>query len=329
MITTTSLDDALANVHRHHLEYGPGFSDHAPMVLDALEHSGRGEHIDRWVAGYLPRLDPLTLRTEPEEQRWIAVFDEALNDRDWQDVVAEWVPALVDAFPTAAGHGLLRTAHAARSLGRADTPERRRELAHGLAYWSWRAQRLPSVAVAGSATPAQVLSRLPAAAPADQQGSISARLGRVVTPDFVRGAAEVALPDDPADALTLVTEQAARALRSAGPAGTFAVLHGLTSSIASRDLLLLVSPGDARRLVEAAWLTVAALWVAYGGGNPLVATSARGIVPAADELVVRAVRHGDEHAIKVAVAAWSEERATGDRPEVRAAALAGVEFFGA
>ena len=61
----------------------------------------------------------------------------------------------------AATHGLIRTAHAVRSLAAEETSrERRAELASGLAYWAARYQAVPG-------TPTQVPPRLPSDALAD------------------------------------------------------------------------------------------------------------------------------------------------------------------
>ena len=51
---------------------------------------------------------------------------------------------LAPGLSAAATHGILRTAHAARALSRRDTPERRGELARGLAYWAVAYEELPA-----------------------------------------------------------------------------------------------------------------------------------------------------------------------------------------
>ena len=54
-----------------------------------------------------------------------------------------WVPRFAPAIVSRAAHGLIRTAHAARSLSVSDTAPRRRELAQGLGYWASTWQTLP------------------------------------------------------------------------------------------------------------------------------------------------------------------------------------------
>lgn len=332
-LSRTPIDDALDRIHTTHLEYGPGFSDHAPMVVEALDVVGRSDTIAAWLADYAPRLDRLGERDEPDELMWVERLDSEVAVRPWRDVVVDRVIQLTDATAAAAGHGLLRTAHAVRGLMRSDTPSRRSELARALAYWEWRAERTGGVTIRGGRRPFDVLTHLTdLAAPASADGMISDRLRLVVTPAFVEVIESVDLANeleaDPARALTQITSAAATCLASAPPAGRFATLHGLTSSIAARDLLELLPPADQRRLVAGAWTTVAALWAGYGERSPLVSAS-EDEAPDCEALVERAVAFGDEHVIKVAVAVWSEEQATGDRPELRATAAAAIAWFGA
>ena len=329
----TPLDDALDHLRTAHLEYGPGFSDHGPMVVEALDLIGRSDAVAPWLDHYAPRLDRLGERDEPLESMWIERLEREIAIEPWRAVVRRRVSQLTGATASAAGHGLLRTAHAVRGLSRCDTPTRRFELARALAYWEWRAERIGDITIGGGRPPLDVLSDLSAmVAPTSIDGMISDRLRGVVTPAFVEAVESVDLAGDlaadPAGALTRITSVAARGLTSAPPAGRFATLHGLTSSIAARDLLGLLPPADQRRLVAGVWTTVAALWAAYGGQAPL-APGLTEAAPCCETLVERAITSGDEHAIKAAVAVWSEEQATGDRPELRSTAAAALAWFGA
>ena len=58
-------------------------------------------------------------------------------------MVGEWTPRLLPGAVGAATHGLIRTGHALRALGAADTPPRRLEVANGLAFWASSYQELP------------------------------------------------------------------------------------------------------------------------------------------------------------------------------------------
>ena len=110
-----------------------------------------------WIEQYKPQLDEHPSARRPvskddwrealgDERRigdWIAFFDTELRDRPWQSVVDEWAIELAPGLVAAGTHGLIRTAHAVRSLDEAETPARRHELAEGLGYWAARYHRLP------------------------------------------------------------------------------------------------------------------------------------------------------------------------------------------
>ncbi|PYQ16340.1 MAG: hypothetical protein DMF79_18700, partial [Acidobacteria bacterium] len=74
---------------------------------------------------------------------WIAFFDHQLKEGPWSGVLGEWVPRLAPGVIAAAFHGVIRTAHAVRSLGVQETAARRRELAEGLGYWAATYHVLP------------------------------------------------------------------------------------------------------------------------------------------------------------------------------------------
>src|SRR5438552_1487518 len=132
------------------------FANHGPMVIDALVALGRTNAVLEWAARYRPRLGPRPDKCasiEPSDWRsalgdmgrardWADFFENELADASWQEVVNRWLPRLAPG--TAFGvHGAIRTAHAVRNLGRADTPARVRELAEGLAYWAAPYEELP------------------------------------------------------------------------------------------------------------------------------------------------------------------------------------------
>src|SRR6185312_17360932 len=153
------LDDALNIFAGTAPEFGEfGLSNHGPMAAEVLDQLGRRDAIAAWVAVYRVRLDPAP---PPPESRlseaewpaalgvaerfpeWLALFEAELADRPIGAVVGEWVPRLVPGAVGAAGHGLIRTAHALRAFGRSETHPRRVEVAVGLAYWASRYQELP------------------------------------------------------------------------------------------------------------------------------------------------------------------------------------------
>src|SRR5262249_32148488 len=114
---------------------------------------------------------------------WIAFFRPRVEERPWKETLSEWVPRLSPGLIAAAFHGVIRTAHAARSLAAKETPARRAELAEGLAYWAANYHTLPSAphAAVKDATPSKAISSVPILPEEDRVGGghIDARLGPV------------------------------------------------------------------------------------------------------------------------------------------------------
>ena len=155
---TEALDDALTVFASTAPLYGSvGLANHGPMAAEALAQLGRHDAIAGWVARYRTRLDeaPLPARPLTEEDwpaalgqagrfpEWLALFEREIADRPVAAVVGEWTPRLLPGAVGAATHGLIRTGHALRALGAADTPPRRLEVANGLAFWASSYQELP------------------------------------------------------------------------------------------------------------------------------------------------------------------------------------------
>src|SRR5206468_6951527 len=93
---------------------------------------------------------------------WTTFFRHQLDEAPIGDVLGLWVPRLLPGLMAAATHGVIRTAHALRSLGELDTPPRRAELAAGLAYWAARYQTLPgTVSLTGRLRVDDALAALP------------------------------------------------------------------------------------------------------------------------------------------------------------------------
>src|SRR5262249_4813269 len=148
-----------------------GLSTHAPMVAETLCVLGHEERAVAWVESYrAPVLDLPVAAARIDRGRWrdalgprrdassweaalhrwgdwVAFFTEELATAKWQEVLDLWTARLAPGLSAAATHGVIRTAHAARALGRRETPVRRAELARGLAYWAAAYEELPARAV--------------------------------------------------------------------------------------------------------------------------------------------------------------------------------------
>jgi hypothetical protein len=235
---------------------------------------------------------------------WKQLFLDELRDARWQDVLDTWVARLAPGLASAATHGVIRTAHAARALGRRDTPVRRAELARGLAYWAAAYEELPAhPAAALRATDFEAaLAHVPLYAEhagGSPRGSIVTGLreaGRL--PGFADVRDLVAVPADLDAGLSALTAAFARVyLRHGTHAHAIAFVHAITGPCALRRIAPHVAPATARLAFPYAWQTAAAVYAAYARRDH----AARPVEPKlpAAALAGRAVENGDDHAIKL------------------------------
>jgi hypothetical protein len=342
------LDEGLTRLASTGPEFRGGLSNHGPMASEAMVRLGRADAIERWLDGYLRKLDDppapsdrITDQTWRESlgainrvADWDRYFRAQLAEEPWRDVLARWWPRLLPGLAAAATHGVLRTSHAARSLAVAEqagagTAERVGELGRGLAYWAARYLELPGrartdgrldLAAAVSALP--VVSREPAA------GLIFETLTVELADQPGFGAAVGALrgpTDVPAD-LAALAREFARVFLVYGRTRPIALLHSVTAPVAARSVLPLLPAELARPTYDALWQVSAALYAVYAGPatpEPLPA----GPPPSADELTDRAIATGDEHAIKLTEACLRLDAVSPD-PLLRHAAARAAELLG-
>src|ERR1700743_3615195 len=100
------LDTALAYLHDYGPDLSNGFTNHAPMVSEALSAMGRADAVMPWIQKRWP-LRNLVLPREPARasisaknwpeslnndrpMEWAAFFENELAGARWQDVVAAW-----------------------------------------------------------------------------------------------------------------------------------------------------------------------------------------------------------------------------------------------
>lgn len=208
---TELLDQTYTRLRATGPEFQGWLSNHGPMAADAMIRLGRGAEVERWVDGYVRRLeDPPASRwwiTQDEWPQalgdpsrlgdWIALFDRELSEQSWQAVLVRWWPRLIDGAVASATHGLIRTGHAVRALLEAPTQARVAELAQSLGYWAARHQRLPGhPRPSGVANPDTALEAVP---PMDTSGGIGARLNDLArTSSWPTTVARLHLPGAPA-----------------------------------------------------------------------------------------------------------------------------------
>lgn len=317
-------------------EFGAfGLSNHGPMAAEALIAMGRGDAVEPWVTKYRKRLveRPPNVAPIPGEgwrealgqlervSDWEDFFSAELESAPWRESLDRWIPRLAIGTMAAATHGLIRTAHAVRSLAAEETSrERRAELASGLAYWAARYQAVPG-------TPTQVPPRLPSDALADvpifpthlrkpRPTSIFSAVAELDDfPPFAK-VIDLAAPDDDLAGWIsdLTATMAGLYLENAGPA-SIPYVHSVTAPSALRMLMPHVSLATAQIAARYAWQACAAI---HSRGHYPHAVVMPERPPSMEDLIDRAVFSGDEHAIKFTEACLRENAL---RPE--AAFLAG------
>jgi hypothetical protein len=316
----SALDEALERLSGTGPEYGPGFANHGPMASEALVRLGRPGAVSPWLDHYRPRLRP-----HPEARErigagwsealgqpsrvgdWIAFFGERLSEAGWKEVLDTWASRLAPGLVGAATHGLIRTGHAARSLGVRDTPARIRELAEGLGYWAARFEPLPGKpGVPRHRVPSQVIEEVPHLPDeAHTGGLISAALLELEhLPSF--GAVVDAVDPDAPLFLSDLTATFARVYLEQVRSGRSLIgfIHSVTGPSAIRLILPHVSPKTGRALLSYGWQAAAGLYAALG--KPVGRLELGHPPQDLASLVDRAVATDDEHAIKFTEACLRE-----------------------
>jgi hypothetical protein len=343
-VATEQLDAALGVFATTAPLFGShGLSNHGPMAAEVLEHLGQGDDIAAWVKRYRPRLDSVSPGTDALSEhewpeglgrselfpQWLALFERELADRPVGVVVAEWVPRLVPGTVGAATHGLIRTGHALRAFGAADTPARRLELAFGLAHWAAQYQELPGppllIGHQGVTGALADLPYLPEETP--DEFRITDQVAHVadIPEEFEQSVASLGHSGDALDLLDELAIGGARAyLRNAASGNPIALVHAVTGPLALELVLPHVAEEDRDAALAYAWQAVASIHVAYGIDRHSPLPDDR--VLSAEELIAGAVASGDEHALKLTEAALRCHARTGEPDLLRAAADAAVRL---
>ena len=327
--------DALDRLRGTGPEFDGFLANHGPMAAEALVRIGAGDAVAGWVDGYRTRLDaaPEIVRGIGDDWRadlgdarlfgdWTAhLRREAHNDTDWRTLLLRWWPRLLPGLAASATHGVIRTAHAVRSLraaGPDPDPLLVDELAQGLAFWAARYQTVPGDppltgpldAVAATAA----VPRLDPDEPSDGPG-IGGRLRALGRLDGFPESLDAWGPrlPSPDGALDELIAAAARVLAARDDA-PIAFCHTVTAPAAVRLVLPELPDPLQRASVAASWQVVGAIVAAFA--VPIDETE-REVVdtdpePLLERLDPLAVEHGDEHVIKLAEAVGREYHRTGD-----------------
>lgn len=148
-----AINGALDRLQTTGFYLGEFFANHGPMAAEALAALGYCDEVDRWVDTNIHhrRYGPLpkpgqSIRGDWQEALgkrerggdWVDLFRGELADHDWRRVLETWWLRLLPGCAGSLTHGLIRTAHAVRSLKTVERPSDLQidELARGLAFWA-------------------------------------------------------------------------------------------------------------------------------------------------------------------------------------------------
>jgi hypothetical protein len=240
-------------------------------------------------------------------------------------VLDTWVARLTPGLAAAAAHGLIRTAHATRSLAARDNALRRSELAQGLAYWAADYQELPvsnrkSMMHSSVSTALTRIETLPSEKRPSGGSIVDGLRALDSLPSFAGVITYVDASGEPAAFVSELTEAFAHVYlanaRDSGRRITF--VHAVTGPSALRLIAPHVKPDTARAAQRYAWQVAAALYAVFGNAQATEAAESESVD--ARMLPDLAVKSGDEHAIKMTEVCL-RENALNPKPVYLAAAL--------
>lgn len=317
------LDEAYERLRTTGPEFEGWLSNHGPMAAEVLDRHGHQDALPRWLDRYARRLEPAprpvrriddwssALGDARRLGDWLGRFDAALRDQPWEEVLRTWWPRLLPGIAAGATHGVIRVGHAVRVLrDHGPTAPRVAELGQGLGYWAARWQPVPGAA--GPGGPLGVEAAL-AAVPrlAQQEGGIRSRLaGLDRLPGWTPAQRALAPTEDPDQLLRDVVTAAARRYATHAHGNPVMLVHAVTAPNAVLRVLPSLPRSAWPASAAAAWSATAAVHAAYAPatGRPAAAAETSSGRDALD----RAVRHGDEHVIKLADSVLDAHRWTGD-----------------
>ncbi|WP_199549588.1 questin oxidase family protein [Streptomyces sp. N35] len=333
MDTSGTLDEALERLHGSGPERLGRLTNHAPMAVESLAARGQARSVHRWLDLYAPKLEEFPSRGEPvtdanwpealgDPRRvadWIGYFAARIAERPWREVLAQWWPRLLPGMYGGSTHPVIRVGHAVRTLLSAEgepTAPRLAELAHGLGYWAARHHPVsvrPSLP--GARTAAAALDAVPRIA--DRNGGFPTLLGRVsALPVWTYEATE---PAEVHARLTELVRAATHRYATHGHGEETMLVHAATAPNAVLRTLPALPHDLWLPSLHAAWTASAAVTAMYAPPAGITYTPPGTFTP--EEVMERALAHGDEHVIKLTDTALDigDERAL-------AAALRAVEL---
>ncbi|MFE6360480.1 questin oxidase family protein [Streptomyces sp. NPDC057806] len=306
--TSGQLEEALERLHAAGPERDGWLSNHAPMVVEALAAHGHAGAVHRWLDLYRDRLEDFPDRLAPvTDDNWRAAlgdprriadwtdhFSRTLADRPWRDVLAEWWPRLLPGMYGGATHVVIRTGHAVRALEAGESAPRLAELAHALGYWAARHQPVTGFTVLpGAPTAGESLDAVPPIG----EGHLGFR-NRLAAVDRLPAWADgVTDPDVARDRLTELVRAATHRYATHGHGEPTMLVHAATAPNAVLRTLDSLPRELWAPSLHAAWTASAVVTAIYAPDAPVDSTPPARLT--AEEVMERALAHGDEHVIKL------------------------------
>ena len=302
------LDEAFERLHASGPERLGRLSNHAPMVVESLAARGHSGAVHRWMDLYRDPLEefppPVAPVTDADWHEalgdirraadWVAYFTRILAGRPWRDVLAEWWPRLLPGLYGAATHPVIRVGHAVRALEGEESAPRLAELAHALGYWAARHRPVSGVApLPGAPSAARSLDAVPAIT--SESVTFPARLTAVrALPVW---ADDVTDPDTARVRLTELVRAATHRYATHGHGEETMLVHAATAPNAVLRTLGALPRDLWVPSLRAAWTASAAVTAMYAPAEPVDYRPPARLT--AEEVVERALAHGDEHVIKL------------------------------
>lgn len=307
MDTSGTLEEALERLHSTGPERNGWLSNHAPMVAEALAAHGRAGAVHHWLDLYRDKLEdfpdpvapvtddnwPSALGDPRRAADWIDHFSRSLAEHPWRGVLAVWWPRLLPGITAGATHPVIRVGHAVRALGADENEPRLTELAHGLGYWAARYQPVSGIAsLPGGRGAADSLDAVPPIV----QGPAGFRARLDAVRQLPVWAGEVSDPDAARERLTELVRAATHRYATHGHGEPTMLVHAATAPNAVLRTLDALPRELWAPSLRAAWTAAAAVTAMYTPSEPIGYKTSRRLT--AEEVLERAVAHGDEHVIK-------------------------------
>ena len=355
-----TLDESYDRLHKTGPEFRGFLSNHGPMVVEAMIRHGHDDAVLKWLDGYVQRLELFPSSSESigsdwnkalgDVRRvgdWTRYFEDILAEQPWRTTLNVWWPRLLPGIAAGATHGVIRVGHAVRTLTTdGESPLRIRELAHGLAYWAARWQRVSMASNfwdvgaeedSRHANPHPwpidlALAHLPRMDPSqrDEGGGLDGWISRMAEisgwRDVVYG---TQIPEKPEEILTWlahVVDAAVVHYCEYGHGNGIMMVHSVTAPNAVWRALPALDRHWWRASALAAWIAATSLTTIYASRVPMESTRLLEIsptTPTPQDTFARAVDHGDEHVIKFADTALDVYARTHDSRALAAVYQAG------